>query len=95
MFKLFVCAVCQAEIKPGEGISIHSGTADLRKLRPWDGPFLCSSCQDKKEAMEGRRPAGTLIPLLNSMKSFRVLATYSFLFYFPVLPGSRYSSGSD
>ncbi|KAL7085198.1 hypothetical protein ACP275_14G267300 [Erythranthe tilingii] len=58
MFKLFMCAVCQVEIKPGEGISIHAGTADPKKLRPWDGPFLCSSCQDKKEAMEGKRPSG-------------------------------------
>ncbi|KAK4481504.1 hypothetical protein RD792_012404 [Penstemon davidsonii] len=58
MFKLFMCAVCQVEIKPGEGISIHAGTNDSRKLRPWDGPFLCSSCQEKKEAMEGKRPSG-------------------------------------
>ncbi|KAL3840389.1 hypothetical protein ACJIZ3_024980 [Penstemon smallii] len=58
MFKLFMCAVCQVEIKPGEGISIHAGTNDSRKLRPWDGPFLCSSCQEKKEAMEGIRPSG-------------------------------------
>ncbi|KAL1540439.1 putative protein phosphatase 2C 12 [Salvia divinorum] len=58
MFKLFVCAVCQTEIKPGEGISIHSGTADLKKLRPWDGPFLCPSCQEKKDAMEGKRASG-------------------------------------
>ncbi|KAG8377632.1 hypothetical protein BUALT_Bualt08G0053200 [Buddleja alternifolia] len=58
MFKLFMCAVCQVEIKPGEGISIHAGMSDMRKLRPWDGPFLCLSCQDKKEAMEGKRPSG-------------------------------------
>ncbi|KAK6130945.1 hypothetical protein DH2020_035307 [Rehmannia glutinosa] len=58
MFKLFMCAVCQVEIKPGEGISIHAGTAEPKKLRPWDGPFLCLSCQEKKEAMEGKRPSG-------------------------------------
>ncbi|KAL8128128.1 putative protein phosphatase 2C 12 [Apium graveolens] len=55
MFKLFICAVCQVEMKPGEGVSIHSGPENSKKLRPWDGPFLCSSCQEKKEAMEGRR----------------------------------------
>ncbi|KAF3951722.1 hypothetical protein ACB098_01G029800 [Castanea mollissima] len=55
MFKLFMCAVCQIEMKPGEGISIHSGSLNPGKLRPWDGPFLCSSCQEKKEAMEGKR----------------------------------------
>ncbi|GMH04043.1 hypothetical protein Nepgr_005882 [Nepenthes gracilis] len=57
MFKLFMCAVCQVEIKPGEGVSIHSSSSD-RKTGPWDGPFLCASCQEKKEAMEGKRPSG-------------------------------------
>jgi len=58
MFKLFMCAVCQVEIKPGEGISIHAGVSNSGKLRPWDGPFLCLGCQEKKEAMEGKRPSG-------------------------------------
>ncbi|KAL9668359.1 hypothetical protein QQ045_002740 [Rhodiola kirilowii] len=58
MFKLFMCAVCQMEIKPGEGISIHASSSNSDKARPWDGPFLCSSCQDKKDAMEGKRPSG-------------------------------------
>ncbi|XP_056167747.1 probable protein phosphatase 2C 12 isoform X2 [Syzygium oleosum] len=58
MFRLFMCAVCQVELKPGEGISIHAGSSNPGKLRPWDGPFLCLSCQEKKEAMEGRRPFG-------------------------------------
>ncbi|XP_074308449.1 putative protein phosphatase 2C 12 [Silene latifolia] len=57
MFKLFMCAICQVEIKPGEGISIHSGSSN-RKTRPWDGPFLCHGCQEKREAMEGKRPSG-------------------------------------
>ncbi|GJV90199.1 hypothetical protein Tco_1538012 [Tanacetum coccineum] len=26
------------------------------KPRPWDGPFLCLSCNEKREAMEGKRP---------------------------------------
>ncbi|XP_004242956.1 probable protein phosphatase 2C 12 isoform X1 [Solanum lycopersicum] len=58
MFKLFTCAICQVEIKPGEGISIHVGSSNTRNFRQWDGPFLCSSCQEKKEAMEGKRPSG-------------------------------------
>ncbi|CAA2996129.1 probable protein phosphatase 2C 12 isoform X1 [Olea europaea var. sylvestris] len=58
IFKLFVCAVCQVEVKPGEGVSVHAGSSDSRKVRPWNGPFLCSSCQEKKEAMEGKRPSG-------------------------------------
>ncbi|XP_010269263.1 PREDICTED: probable protein phosphatase 2C 12 [Nelumbo nucifera] len=56
MFRLFMCAVCQVEMKPGEGISVHEGSSNPGKARPWDGPFLCSSCQAKKEAMEGKRP---------------------------------------
>ncbi|WZZ77881.1 hypothetical protein YC2023_098453 [Brassica napus] len=58
MFKLFMCAVCQVEVKPGEGVSIHAGSANFPKLRPWDGPFLCASCQEKKDAMEGKRSSG-------------------------------------
>ncbi|KAJ8504349.1 hypothetical protein OPV22_005235 [Ensete ventricosum] len=27
------------------------------KQHPWDGPFLCTSCQEKREAMEGKRPS--------------------------------------
>lgn len=63
MFKLFKCAVCQVEIKPEEGISIHTGSSNTRKLRPWDGPFLCSSCQQKKEAMEGKGSSGGSLTL--------------------------------
>ncbi|KAL3634227.1 hypothetical protein CASFOL_021281 [Castilleja foliolosa] len=69
MFKLFMCAVCQVEIKPGEGVSIHAGTTDQKKLRPWDGPFLCSSCQEKKEAMEGKRPSGVLVDIIVTVTS--------------------------
>ncbi|MQM13365.1 hypothetical protein Taro_046288 [Colocasia esculenta] len=58
MFKLFMCAVCQVEIKPGEGTSVHAGIMQPGRLRPWDGPFLCQSCHAKKEAMEGKRASG-------------------------------------
>ncbi|ONK67261.1 uncharacterized protein A4U43_C06F18300 [Asparagus officinalis] len=54
MFKLFLCAVCQVEMKPGEGISVHAGLSQPGRLRPWDGPLLCPSCTVKKEAMEGK-----------------------------------------
>ncbi|AQK43947.1 putative protein phosphatase 2C 12 [Zea mays] len=55
MFKLFACAICQIDLESGQGISIHEGLSRPGKLRPWDGPFLCHSCQEKKEAMEGKR----------------------------------------
>ncbi|CAA6658882.1 unnamed protein product [Spirodela intermedia] len=58
MFKLFMCAVCQVEFKPGEGTSVHAGSLQTGRLRPWDGPFLCRSCHAKKEAMEGKRFRG-------------------------------------
>ncbi|XP_020249992.1 probable protein phosphatase 2C 12 isoform X2 [Asparagus officinalis] len=58
MFKLFTCAVCQLDMKPGEGISVHEGSSHPRKVRPWDGPFLCSSCQGKKEKMEDSSSQG-------------------------------------
>ncbi|XXG70828.1 hypothetical protein AAC387_Pa07g0223 [Persea americana] len=62
LFKLFTCAVCQVEIKIGEGISVHDSSSFHGRLRPWDGPFLCRSCQAKKEAMEGKRPVQDSIP---------------------------------
>ncbi|KAK4770531.1 hypothetical protein SAY87_031063 [Trapa incisa] len=55
MFRLFTCAICQVDMKPGEGISIHAESPNPGNSRPWDGPFLCSSCQEKKETMEGKR----------------------------------------
>ena len=99
MFKLFTCAVCQLEMKPGEGISIHAGTSNSVKLRPWDGPFLCSSCQEKKEAMEGKRPSGgndrtlPLPPLFLHCK-FMILKDPCFFFLF-FLFSDRHGSESD
>ncbi|EPS58059.1 hypothetical protein M569_16756, partial [Genlisea aurea] len=55
MFKLFVCAICQLRLKPGEGVSVHYRTSNPKKLRSWHGPFLCSTCHEKKEAMEGKK----------------------------------------
>lgn len=63
MFKLFMCAICQVEMKPEGGISIHAGSTYSGKLRPWDGLFLCLSCQEKKDAMEGKRPSGGIAAL--------------------------------
>ncbi|XP_042414281.1 probable protein phosphatase 2C 12 [Zingiber officinale] len=55
LFKLFVCAICQIKMKPYKGYSVNGNSHQSRK--PWDGPFICPSCQQKKEAMEGRRPS--------------------------------------
>lgn len=54
MFKLHDCAVCQLEMKPGEGVSVHGNMQKHSRVDPWGGPFLCSSCQAKQVAMEGK-----------------------------------------
>lgn len=52
---LFACAVCQTDITPSEGISVHAGSFFSGNMRSWEGPFLCASCKLKKDAMEGKR----------------------------------------
>lgn len=54
---LFHCAICQTDITPSEGISVHAGSFFSISARPWEGPFLCVSCKLKKDAMEGKRPS--------------------------------------
>ncbi|XP_057765831.1 probable protein phosphatase 2C 15 [Salvia miltiorrhiza] len=58
---LFVCAVCQADLAPNEGISVHAGSIFSVSSKPWQGPFLCSDCRNKKDAMEGKRPSGVRV----------------------------------
>ncbi|KAM0892250.1 hypothetical protein ACQ4PT_025870 [Festuca glaucescens] len=55
---LFTCAICQVDLEPAEGISVHASSLFLSSSKPWEGPFLCSDCRDKKDAMEGKRPSG-------------------------------------
>ncbi|EAZ09387.1 hypothetical protein OsI_31661 [Oryza sativa Indica Group] len=56
MFEPFSCAVCQVQLKAGQGISVHSNPLQHEKLQGWQGPFLCQSCNEKKDAIEGKRP---------------------------------------
>lgn len=58
---LFVCAVCQRDLAPSEGISVHAGSIFSTSSKPWQGPFLCCDCRDKKDAMEGKRPSGVKV----------------------------------
>ncbi|KAI4357774.1 hypothetical protein L6164_001701 [Bauhinia variegata] len=58
---LFVCAVCQVDLAPSEGISVHAGSIFSTSAKPWQGPFLCADCRDKKDAMEGKRPSGVKV----------------------------------
>ncbi|XP_042501060.1 probable protein phosphatase 2C 5 [Macadamia integrifolia] len=55
---LFRCAVCQVHQPPSDGFSINSGPLFLP---PPSGPFLCTNCQMKKDAMEGKRPSRTTV----------------------------------
>ncbi|KAG8652224.1 probable protein phosphatase 2C 15 isoform X1 [Manihot esculenta] len=58
---LFTCAVCQVDLAPSEGISVHAGSIFSASSKPWQGPFLCADCRDKKDAMEGKRPSGVKV----------------------------------
>lgn len=58
---LFACAVCQVDLAPSEGISVHAGGIFSTSSKPWQGPFLCSDCRNKKDAMEGKRPSGVKV----------------------------------
>lgn len=58
---LFTCAVCQIDLAPSEGISVHAGSIFSMSSKPWQGPFLCADCRDKKDAMEGKRPSGVKV----------------------------------
>ncbi|XP_020276761.1 probable protein phosphatase 2C 33 [Asparagus officinalis] len=53
----FRCAVCQTNQEPNEGLSATGGTFFSPTPKPWEGPYLCSECKKKKEAMEGKRPS--------------------------------------
>ncbi|KAH9746723.1 putative protein phosphatase 2C 15 [Citrus sinensis] len=57
---LFTCAVCQIDLAPSEGISVHAGSIFSTSSKPWQGPFLCADCRNKKDAMEGKRPSGLI-----------------------------------
>lgn len=58
---IFTCAVCQIDLAPSEGISVHAGSLFSTSSKPWEGPFLCIDCRNKKDAMEGKRPSGVRV----------------------------------
>lgn len=60
---LFRCAICQADQPPSDGLSVNSGPFFSPSSKPWEGPFLCTTCRKKKDAMEGKsakRPTVTV-----------------------------------
>jgi len=52
---MFRCAVCQADQPSGDGLPMNTGSFFSPVSKPWEGPFLCTNCQKKKDAMEGKR----------------------------------------
>ncbi|KAK2968985.1 hypothetical protein RJ640_002250 [Escallonia rubra] len=58
---LFMCAVCPVDLAASEGISVHAGSIFSTSSKPWQGPFLCADCRNKKDAMEGKRPSGVKV----------------------------------
>ncbi|CAL0308548.1 unnamed protein product [Lupinus luteus] len=55
--EIFRCAVCQMDQLPGDDLSVKSGPFFSPSSKPWEGPFFCTNCQKKKDAMEGKRPS--------------------------------------
>ncbi|KAF5952129.1 hypothetical protein HYC85_010073 [Camellia sinensis] len=49
------CAVCQVDQLLSDGLSVNSGPYFSPASKPWEGPFLCANCRQKKDAMEGKR----------------------------------------
>ncbi|KAK1374607.1 PPM-type phosphatase domain-containing protein [Heracleum sosnowskyi] len=58
---LFMCAICQTDLAASEGISVHAGSIFSTSSKPWQGPFLCAECRNKKDAMEGKIPSGVKV----------------------------------
>ncbi|CAE5956947.1 unnamed protein product [Arabidopsis arenosa] len=54
---LLKCAVCQTDEFPGEDLSSNGGSIISSASKRWEGPFLCTICKKKKDAMEGKRPS--------------------------------------
>lgn len=56
---LLKCAVCQVDQPPSDGLSVNSGPFFSPVSKPWEGPFLCTNCRKKKDAMEGKKAKQT------------------------------------
>ncbi|KAK4804371.1 hypothetical protein SAY86_004188 [Trapa natans] len=56
---VFRCAVCLVDKLPCDNELANSGPMFSTASEPLDGPFLCTTCQKKKDAMEGKKATGT------------------------------------
>ncbi|KAE8684084.1 Kinesin-4 [Hibiscus syriacus] len=51
---IFKCTICQVDQPPAECLTLNSGPFFSPASKPWEGPFLCTNCRKKKDAMEGK-----------------------------------------
>ncbi|KAK8501642.1 hypothetical protein V6N13_009640 [Hibiscus sabdariffa] len=51
---IFKCAVCQVDQPLAEGLTVNSEPFFSPASKPWEGPYLCTNCRRKKDAMEGK-----------------------------------------
>ncbi|KAK8633581.1 hypothetical protein V6N13_014425 [Hibiscus sabdariffa] len=51
---IFKCAVCQVDQPLAEGLIVNSEPFFSPASKPWEGPYLCTNCRKKKDAMEGK-----------------------------------------
>lgn len=51
----FRCAICQTDQAPDQGPSAAAGSYFSPGRKPCEGPYLCTDCRKKKDAMEGKQ----------------------------------------
>ncbi|KAK3418696.1 hypothetical protein EUGRSUZ_H03276 [Eucalyptus grandis] len=57
----FKCAVCQVDQPPADNLTANSGSFFSPTSKSGEGPFLCTICRKKKDAMEGKKPSRSLV----------------------------------
>ncbi|WOL10301.1 putative protein phosphatase 2C 33 [Canna indica] len=50
------CAICQKDQVLNDDLLVNSDDCFSPASKPWEGPYLCTDCRRKKDAMEGKRP---------------------------------------
>ncbi|KAG0483494.1 hypothetical protein HPP92_011578 [Vanilla planifolia] len=51
----YKCAICQTDQVPNETTPLSSDPFPLPSSKPYKGPYFCTDCKRKKDAMEGKR----------------------------------------
>ncbi|GJZ13314.1 probable protein phosphatase 2C 15 [Tanacetum coccineum] len=56
-----VCCMSSRPSIQGRKSRSIAGSIFSTSSKPWEGPFLCADCRNKKDAMEGKRPSGVKV----------------------------------